>query len=298
MESVKDSIDKKLESIGSGDGISSKLIKELGESATIIEELEAEVESLKKTHTADTIRMKEMRELIKSMKSNSRNLRECLQDARIHSSHLEEDILLMTNQSSEDDQVLESLRKQVSNLKSENKSLKYKNSMLESRASKASDLSGQLTESKKKAAQNSTLYEDARREIGKLKTELSESSKAIDTLKKTEKNLNAKLKSVNGQNASLIKENKAYKSRYVQMKAVQCGFSSETIRARLPENYSITDVDRVVSELSDKKDRIGKVPVAIPVSGITYKESTMPEFIDEESSQTIRMLEAFKKSNN
>ena len=85
-----------------------------------------------------------------------------------------------------------------------------------------------------------------------------------------------------------------FRSRYLQMKSVQCGFSSETVKARLPENYTISDVDRVVSELLDKNDRLNKIPVSIPVSGISINESRIPSAEDEEISHTIGILKQLK----
>lgn len=296
LDSVKESIDKKLESIGSGDNISSKLIKELGESATRIEELESKIESLTKTHDADNIRIEKMSDLIKSMKSNSKNLRECLRDAKRQVSILEDDIVSMTEQSSEYDESIESLREKLSAVIAENRSLRYKNSMLESRASKASELRGQLTESKKANSETTGLYEDARRENVRLKKKLSEASNKITKLQATERSLSVELESASKVNAKLSKDNKAFHARYLQMKSVQCGFSSETVRSKLPENYSISDVDRVVAELSEKKDRLSKVPVAIPVSGISLRESSSPSYNDNdpEIDHTIKMLEALK----
>lgn len=295
LKSIKESIDDKLNSIGNGDNISSKLIKELGESATKIEELESEIEFLRNVHTADNIRMKEMRELIKSMKSNSKNLRECLQDAKKQVSILEDDIVSMTEQSSEYDESLESLREEVTRLKSDKRTLKLKVSKLESaKASRINELQDKLVESRRTANENSGLYEDVRRENSRLKNKLSEASTEIDKYKTTERKLTAKAESLRKNNDSLIKENKLFRTRYLQMKAVQCGFSSETVRSRLPENYSISDVDRVVSELSDKKDRINKIPVAIPVSGISINESKAYDGEDEEISHTVEMLKQLK----
>jgi|GEM_PF-1578546 len=296
LDSVKESIDKKLDSVGNGDNISSKLIKELGESATKIEELEAKIESLEKIHSVDNIKMKEMRELIQSMKSNSKNLRECLQDAKKQVSILEGDIVSMTDQSSEYDEELESLRGEVSQLKSEKRTLKLKVSKLESKASRVDELQSKLTESRRNANQNSGLYEDVRRENVRLKSKLSEASTTINKYKATEKDLNAKLSSAKKSNAKLVNENKSFMERYLKMKAIQCGFSSETVRARLPENFNITDVDRVVSELSDKNDRINKIPVAIPVSGISINESRVMTEEDEEISHTVEMLKHLKKN--
>lgn len=294
LESVKDSINEKLNSVGNGDNISSKLVKELGESATKIEELEAKIESLEKSHSVDNIKMKEMRELIKSMKSNSKNLRECLQDARKQVSILEDDIVSITDQSSEYDESIESLKEQVSELSSENVSLKKRNSMLESKASRATELRTQLNESERIANKNSGLYEDVRRENIRLKKKLSEASNEIDIFKTTKSKLTAKAESLKKKNDSLLKENKMFRSRYLQMKSVQCGFSSETVKARLPENYTISDVDRVVSELLDKNDRLNKIPVSIPVSGISINESRIPSAEDEEISHTIGILKQLK----
>ena len=298
LDSIKESIDKKLELIGNGDNISSKLMKELGESATKIEELESKLESYKNRKSADNIRMKEMKDLISSMKANSKNLRECLHDAKKQVNILEDDIVSMNDQSSEYDEELESLREQLSDMKHKYRYLLKENKVLESKASRVDDLKNKLQESKNSMNKNSGLYEDVRRENKRLKDKLSEASCKLQDFETTKKKLTSKAEALNKKNNSLLKENQAYKARYVQLKSVQCGFSSETIKSRLSENFTIADVDRVVSELSDKKDRISKLPVSIPVSNISLNESKNSYIQeDEEISHTVSMLKAMKGQN-
>lgn len=290
-DNLLESIGKKINELRNGDNISSKLVEELAESSARIEELTSEIESLKKAHTADNIRLKQMRQAIKENNSNRYEVRKYLSKSErrypnfsdregLNESYLKQELKCKTES-------LDSLTTENNELKLENENLRNLYTTARMQISKTQGLLNDSIDNTVSRGDYQRVCENAEKVKSQMSRVLGEQKQKNNTLAASNKILKDK-------NSSLYSENKLLKSGYLQMKSTQCGFSRTTIESRLPNNYGIKDIDRVVSELSDKYDRLNQIPVALP----NIKEITINEpknnFIDEEMNHTISMLEAVR----
>lgn len=295
LDSVLESINNKLSDVSNGDDISSKLMKDLGESSQKLTSLNERYESLKKRHTADNIRYKNLRESFRSAIDTSRSLREKLNESRRRISELESDLIDSSTQCSEFSDSMKSLKNENSRIReklsmriSESKRIfdkgrSYKN-RLDEALSKIDELKSMLDKS------NESLSREKSKSI-RISESLRKASSDIDSLTKENNNLKSENKQITA------KYNKAASS-YLKLKSSQYGVMSESVMKILPESYSISDIDSAVSKISDRSDRMSRMPISIPVSDMSVSYPVTESFSksSDEDDQTKAIVEGMLKS--
>lgn len=301
LDSIKESVDKKLSNINSGEDISNKLSADLGTLARENEELKAKIARLESKASADNIRMKKMKAQLKESLANSRSMSKMLQESKVRVAKLEDSIIEGTEQLTESSETLRTTKERymqkLKSLTSSNRSLR----------SELSDVNSKLESSQRDLSESTERYRtiisdlkkkhnrdlsDARKsesvlskKVSSLTEQLSkqESSRQLNEQKvqSTERVLRERLKNAN-KNASIAID------KYLEVKCTQSGIGIQTVKNNLPEKYSTADIDKVVSELSDRKMRLGKVPVAIQPRTVRITESFGS--ISEEDRQTMAIL--------
>jgi chromosome segregation ATPase len=186
--------------------------------------------------------------------------------------------------------------------KSKCESLTKENALLRKRITEVTSRSrmGSLNESK---------LED---KVGTLQDNLSNAKSKGKNLMAENLRLSEQLKSISAQNESMKSEIKRVKqgkdsvdsnysklkkehlkaiSQYIKLKASQSNLSEESIIKKLPEGCSVSDVDRVIDELSDTMSRLNEMPIVFNDVRAIVNES---KHLDPESVQTIEILKATK----
>lgn len=301
LDSIKESVDKKLSNINSGEDISNKLSADLGTLAKENEELKAKIARLESKSSADNIRMKKMKAQLKESLANSRSMSKMLQESKVRVVKLEDSIIEGTEQLTESSETLRATKERymlkLKSLTSSNRSLR----------SELSDVNSKLESSQRDLSESTERYRtiisdlkkkhnrdlsDARKsesvlskKVSSLTEQLSkqESSRQLNEQKvqSTERVLRERLKNAT-KNASIAID------KYLEVKCAQSGIGIQTVKNNLPEKYSTADIDKVVSELSDRKMRLGKVPVAIQPRTVRITESFGS--MSEEDRQTMAIL--------
>jgi len=62
----------------------------------------------------------------------------------------------------------------------------------------------------------------------------------------------------------VIDENQKLKDFYIEQKASKIGMSSDTIKQRLPEGYTLTDIDSIMESLFSTKRKVNMLPIMTP----------------------------------
>lgn len=297
LGSIKESVNKKLNSIESGNDISSKLIADLGESAQRVGTLESENAKLTSQISADAIRIRELRKVIRENRESSNKLRKCLVKAHQQVSTLEQDVVEGSDLFEEYDAKVESLQrelklmsKRVESLQSQNISLKEK---LERKAKSEIQLERVNRATTSLNERISRLQDEVKRKDARLKSALAESN----SRKLTEERLTKKVNSLTNAAISIKKQKEIAVESYLRVKSVQGGISSEVIKNRLPKEYTCADIDKVVAELMDRKARLAQMPIALGSDVIkinSIKENVHHE-LDEEEEQTMAILSSVLK---
>ena len=71
---------------------------------------------------------------------------------------------------------------------------------------------------------------------------------------------------------------------------LQTNLDESAVRQLLPKKCTISDIDRIVNELSDRKRRFDKIPIALQPRTATLVESSMGNNMSEEDKQTYAFL--------
>lgn len=287
-DSIKESIDIKLESLNNGENISSKLESDLGVLAQENEELKAKVTELESVIAAKNIRLDESRKVIHSMRDNSRELSKVVRESKTRESSMSKEI---TKKDSTIAKISESANLYRYNGKK---------------------LSQKITESASRNERLKKTISDKSVEIGKLNESISRKDAEISRLKKINESMKAKVsesesnskKIIESKDSELgkmkIKLSESMKqvnmilTRYLKTRCLQENLDYDSILESLPKNYSMDDVDKVVKEFSNRRDRLNKVPVRVAprTAIITESYPRGPEY--EEDMQTMSILKNMK----
>ena len=294
-DSLLESINNKLNDLDSGDNISTKLTHDLDESIKRIHELEEHNDKLQKKLSAHNMRLSEMRKLIIDMKSNSKTMRETMKESRNKVSKLDESILDYKARNKMLHKRYDNLRLDNSKLQREITSLKSENSRLlrlndkikDENTRKLDDLKSKITESRSIESQRVTRLND---ENEALVTKIENSNRKLKSMELRESKLNEECESIKRINNSLKKENMTILSKYLKVKSNQSGFSSDMVLKNLPENYTSSDVDKVIAEMTDQKLRMNRLPINL--SNVDMIKMTESRELDSEDVQTISILKS------
>ena len=313
LDPIKESINIKLSSFGSGEDISSKLESDIGELSKENEELKGIVESLKSKLSAKNIRLTEMRGVLRSTSSNSRDLSKKLQGLKISNSRLEESIVDGVEQISdfsssyEDasnkikkyESLNETLKNTIKSIRSENAKLLSENRKLEEQSKLIPILEGKVKMIPSLESQVRRVIELDKqvKRIPGLETKLSEAMTRLKDFEKSKRLtedkhaseadiLNKKLESlkIGFSNAT---------SKYVKMRCMKEGIGLEEVLSQLPKSYTIEDVDKLVESISDRKRRLDKVPVSLKSRSALVLESSSG--MSEADRQTMSILSGKNK---
>jgi len=298
IDSIKESINIKLDSYnGDGEDISSKLQADLGMISKQKEELEKRVKDLEESLSAKNIRVKSLMERLRKTTMISRKLRKLVTESRLTISELQNSAaeILESEQSSrsemkrcmimindavnfnknmkknlqESENKIQQLTESIDELTKQNKSLLTENKTLSKKLELFNDIKNtniQLTETLKKFKKKSKLTENASH---------SQVSNLTMTLEKTKKELDQTLQ------------------YYMKTECAKCGISVETVQNLLPKSYSVKDIDKIISELVDRKDRLNKLPVVLTPTTVILNDDL--NTISEDERQTLNFLIEAKK---
>lgn len=298
IDSIKESINIKLDSYnGDGEDISSKLQADLGMISKQKEELEKKVKDLEESLSAKDIRVKSLMERLRKTTMISRKLRKLVTESRLTISELQNSAaeILESEQSSrsemkrhmiimndavnfnkdmkkklqESENKIHQLTESIDELTKQNKSLLTENKTLSKKLELFNDIKNtniQLTETLKKFKKKSKLTENASH---------SQVSNLTMTLEKTKKELDQALQ------------------YYMKTECAKCGISVETVQNLLPKSYSVKDIDKIISELVDRKDRLNKLPVVLTPTTVILNDDL--NTMSEDERQTLNFLIEAKK---
>ena len=204
-----------------------------------------------------------------------------------------------------------SLRSHISDLTDENNDLNENidslNEELKEQKSRTLSYKSQLEKAKlssndKIAALNSrvsTLVESNKslnRDLAQARSQSKTLTKKLESINDAKKltESNARKSSANLTN-QLKTERAKYKTtlaEYIKVKCAQSGLKVSTVKTLLPNNYTAEDVNKLVSELSSRKDRINKMPIAVQPRTAILGESLGN--MTAEDAQTMTILSGDK----
>lgn len=288
LDSIKESIDIKLNS-NKEDNISEKLEDELGRVARDNEELKSKIQDLEEKLRCNNITLKNM-----SKKMNEDFNKSVIDSNRLKKSikmieSLQDHLFESANQMEEMTNLRESeakrFRIQLNNAKSSNRKLESRNiemannikelkrsnsSLVEENSKLKSDLKSMaILESKNKVLENKlSILESNRRKLENIKSdEVSSLSKKLE---------------------SLSRESRETINQYLKVKCTQEGLDISAVLRSLPKKFNLEDINKIVSEFSDRKRRLDKVPVYLKPRSISLSESV----ISDEDRQTMEIIQA------
>ena len=163
----------------------------------------------------------------------------------------------------------------------------------------------QLVESNNRAETDALIEEYENRlldkddRIGTLNGRLAESKKALSDAKKqkklVEQNTQTEFSKLKTQLQNATEQNKSMLEKYAELLCKQHGVKYETLKNNLPKEYNILDVDRIVSELSDRNLRFSKLPIVQPrTTTVRLAESVG---LSDEDAQTMEILGSVPKTH-
>lgn len=319
-DSLLESINNKLSNLKSGDNISSEVAKDLEESINKTQELEDTNKKLEKKVSAYNIRITEMSNLIKSMKSNSHNMRNHIKESDEQLSKYESYLFEAANECNKLADEKKELKKKLgtsldecsamnenyeelvktndeltnknSKLINENKKLIRNNNSLiaeikdlkESNSSKLSELKESLTESYKS---NETTLQKLKTENKELSKTLSEKDNQLNTISKSQKSIVAENKKLQKQSNDLLE-------RYIKLRASTSGITEQYIKNNISDNANAQEIDKVVSEAMSKQARFSSLPISM--AGAKEIQILGHNEASEEDVQTMSILESMSKN--
>jgi hypothetical protein len=92
-------------------------------------------------------------------------------------------------------------------------------------------------------------------------------------------------------NKKLDEANKVIKNLtadYIKTRCAQEGISVEALMSNLPTNYTKDEVDKKLSEMSDRKRRLGKLPIAMQPVTVRLEENV--DMMSDEDRQMYTIL--------
>jgi hypothetical protein len=152
---------------------------------------------------------------------------------------------------------------------------------------KLDDLKSKITESRSIESQRVTRLND---ENEALISKVEDSDRKLKSMELRESKLNEQCENIKRINTTLKKENKAILSKYLKVKSNQSGFSSDMVLKNLPENYTSSDVDKVIAEMTDQKLRMNRLPINL--SNVDMIKMTESRELDSEDVQTISIMKS------
>lgn len=302
LDSIKESIKNKISSYNDGENIS-LLKSDLESSVKENNDLKSNVSKLESKLAAKDIRLKNLKNTLSKLSESSSNLRTLLMQVKLELKERDEAIFEGIDKIDELTDALETTKVcyerkikamsknyEVSRANNSNKIDKMHReieSLKKSYDNKISDImnkhNGELSSLKRHNLQLKESVSNLSKQL-----EFTKSSKIL-----SEKN-SSKAESVLKEKLDKSqKYSKTATDKYLKIKCLESNIDIETAKYHLPKNYSIEDIDRVVSKLADRKLRISKVPYVIQPNSITINE--MNSSMSSEESQTIAFLEAINK---
>jgi hypothetical protein len=134
------------------------------------------------------------------------------------------------------------------------------------------------------------------RELEYKVSEYEKQKKLVENNTQTEfGKLKSKLSKMGKDNEMLSAQNKELLDKYTESLCKQRGIKLDTVKTRLPKNYTISDVDRIVSELADRNLRFSKLPIAQPRTRTVRLAESIG--LSEEDAQTMELLKSVKKTH-
>lgn len=276
-DSIKESINTKLESMSNGENISSKLESDLGNLAQENEDLKTKVAELESIISAKNIRIDESRKVIHRMRDNSRDLSKVIRESKRREASL-------TRTISEKDEII---------------------SQKESSISRMSESVGRHVARVKKLTEK---VNDDNYNADRMQRVISKKNEEIESLHKTCESLNKKIaqndasskKVIESKDSELgrmrskvVEANKlvsATINKYLKMRCASSNLDLNSVMESLPKNYSVEDIDKKITELSDRRDRLNKVPIRIPARKAVITESYLqndPSYKEDQQTMTI-----------
>lgn len=302
LDSIKESINNKLSSYNTGENISA-LKTDLDNSLKENKALKGKISKLESRLTAKDIRLKETRSQLSKVTESSANMRKLLMKSKLELKDRDNAILDGVDQIDELTDCLESTKisyeKQIESLTKNAKVIESKSSnRLEQLNRKIRSIKeGYSNEISDIKDRYNNEMSSLRETNSQLRTSISNLSKQLDSIKSSklisEKNSNKVESNLKKKLNESRRYSKAATDKYLNMKCLESNIDVQTAKYNLPNNYSIEDIDNVVSKLADRKLRISKVPIAIQPNSITINE--MRTNISPEEAQTIAFLEGTNK---
>ena len=281
-------IDKESNSAAESDG--ANLMKDLQESMLAQSKLEEENAVLREKVSAGSTREAKLKEELEKVKTTVRTLSVKAQKNGIADKSLQEDL-------DKSNATIKQLESKITDLENKLKTQKdNRKTLIENKERVNSAL--------KESNQSIQILEQA------LKKERSNNSKEIEKLNSVveslKKDANIKINRANKKLKESMEYIKNIKNRldesldaYIKMNCRQKGLEYQEVINKLPESYSINDIDIIVEKLSDFKIRIGSLPFATTKIQGSVKESKVMESkkTDPDKGCSPELLEMLKTYN-
>lgn len=266
-----------------GDSGMANLISSLRESILRVSELENELVTLKEQLAVSNAKVSELETENSKYKSTVTNLGKTVVESRKRKSEIES----LQEELAKKDKALASANSKLSSMmESHKKSIKQSGSLRESISAKEDEckrleekLSGQKAQYE---ARIGSLNE-------KLATATANATKRLEAVT-NKANSYKKMAEKYDRLAHMVAD------RYIESKATMLGRKPQEIKSRLPENYSLDDVDMVCEQLKSYSLNIGKLPFKLDDrTKVTVKESKNESLrfdngVDDEIDESLLKL--------
>lgn len=299
LDSVKESVNKKLNSIGDNN-IVPKLQSDLENAENKISNLREKLSKSEAKLKANNIRLKKSKDLMKETKEVSGEMSKHLQNQKVINSRLSDDLYESASENEELSKQLESLKSEYEQKCSELNSLSHKlfaeKGKNESLAKEKKEIEEKLKiaqDYNKKLVKESVTLKHTNKELSK---QLNE-SKSVNKRKLTE---SREIQRLNEANTVKLENTTKYAQKvtleYLKAKSAMSGLNPVDVRRNLPSNYKIEDIDREIAKLEENKSRMNKVPIDSSLSSVMSKSFIAESVgtLSEEDMQTVRVLEGTK----
>lgn len=323
MDSLKESINIRLRELNGRNNISSssedsKLKLENMKLKAQLLRLQNENKTMKARINADNIRLEELISKNRSAQSNTNSVCESLRSENVKLCRMVEskDEKIATITKSQNDKynsVVAENRRIKAELAECKKSLNEANRQNDIQSRKVSVLYENINDSKKQNKEKNKLLECNIRSLEsdvktyheqlvkqkavntELQNKVNSLTEALDVANKakklTESNKDKQMEQVQRQLNEAKNETAKTLSEYLKLRCLQENLDEQSVREILPKVCKISDIDRVVSELSDRKRRLDKVPIVLQPRTVALVESTSFNVTDEDK-QTMAFLNA------
>lgn len=312
LVSITETIDNKINGVAEGDNITEQLEADLGSLADENENLRKQVENLKKKLSANNIRVKTEKESTMSLKNE-------LNEARKEIAMLKQQIRFVEKKTNNKIAESRDFKVQLESLKRVNSNvLREKKNDLNGAMSDISYLKSEVSKLRKELKESHKIQNSYVDEISGLKELNENSNNTIRELRNQNKSLandveNIKADNVliesdaqsklNTLNSRLVEAHNQVSqkdevvanalNKYLETKCASEGINVNNVKGMLPNNFTIEDVDRIVSEMSDRKRRLDKLPFTLNTQSIPIRlEESLN--VSDEDSQTLRFLQNFQ----